>query len=228
MSDIITKIESLNQRANAINQKRERLLGRIQTVDSQLEAGLKDYNNSFKKNLNEKGIIKEYEQVHEKYSKEAEKMEELITRIENGDYYEKKLEQGETTEVEEIEAVEVAVKTSGEVVQQEEETTEEIEAEIVDVEVTEEDELDIEIDETDEDDSDIIIDVDEDGEEEDDLEIIDSEEDEDDVIEMEIELGSSVSIQKQIKVEDNPDIEFEDDGLDFLFDDIKEKINFKK
>lgn len=89
--DIIATVEQLNKKGTEINQKRERLLGQLQNVDSQIDAKLADYNKKHNTKLSVKEIPDEHKRVEAETIKKAEETAELIQKIESGDFVEKKV-----------------------------------------------------------------------------------------------------------------------------------------
>lgn len=115
MEDIISKVEQLNKKATEINQRRERLLGQLQNIDSQIETKLADYNKKHNTKLSVNDIPAEYKRVEAETTKKAEETAELIQKIESGDFVEKKI----TADVVEEEPVfKVDTETKPELVQQ--------------------------------------------------------------------------------------------------------------
>lgn len=115
MEDIISKVEQLNKKATEINQRRERLLGQLQNIDSQIETKLADYNKKHNTKLSVNDIPAEYKRVEAETTKKAEETAELIQKIESGDFVEKKI----TADVVEEEPVfKVDTETKPEPVQQ--------------------------------------------------------------------------------------------------------------
>ena len=89
--DIIATIETLNKKAGEINQKRERLLGQVQTLESQLNVKLAEYNKKRNLNLTIDQIEDEYNKVRAECIRQVEETSELIKKIESGDFVEKKV-----------------------------------------------------------------------------------------------------------------------------------------
>lgn len=89
--DIIATIEGLNKKAGEINQKRERLLGQVQTLESQLNVKLAEYNKKRNVNLTIDQIEDEYNKVKADCIRQVEETSELIKKIESGDFVEKKV-----------------------------------------------------------------------------------------------------------------------------------------